>query len=169
MKGSDKCACCSSCHKILQYHSRRWNLGRSEFIFRSAVNSWLGVMLHFLSLLFRPKNRGSVYCICVVYDAGNVALNMLQLSVLNHLSGLTFDIVAGWVGKKQLFIVRLDDLMWSWHPRSFIRLWNTSHRLYDNSRDTRSLPEMKPFHVAPSNPVFGRSYLWPMQSRLIVT
>lgn len=59
------------------------------------------MMLHFLPLLFRPKNGGSVYCICVVYDTVNVALNMLHLSVLNHVIDFTFELVAGRMKKKQ--------------------------------------------------------------------
>lgn len=58
------------------------------------------MMLHFLPPLFRPKNRGSIYCICVVYDTVNVALNMLHLSVLNHVIDFTFELVAGRMKKK---------------------------------------------------------------------
>lgn len=55
------------------------------------------MMLHFLPPLFRPKNRGSVYCVYVVYEAGHMALNMLELAVLNHVFDLMFDMVASTV------------------------------------------------------------------------
>lgn len=60
------------------------------------------MMLHFLPPPFRPKNRGSIYCI-VVYDTVNVALNMLHLSVLNHVIDFTFELVAGMM-KTQIVI-----------------------------------------------------------------